>query len=124
MLHAPKVCDPRVTVADVARVFSDDHVHAVLIVDADGRLRAVVERADIRDADSLEPAVVTGALTERVISPDAVAEAVRKRMVAQGRRRLAVVDEHGVLIGLLCLKRSGLGFCSDSDVEARARDLG
>lgn len=35
-------------------------------------------------------------------------------------RRLAVIDDHGMLLGLLCLKRTGLGFCSDTDVQARA----
>jgi hypothetical protein len=43
-------------------------------------------------------------------------------MVARGRRRLAVVDDRGLLVGLLCLKRSGRGFCSAADVAARARD--
>ena len=36
--------------------------------------------------------------------------------------RLAVVDPHGVLLGLLCLKRSRRGFCSAEDVAARERE--
>jgi len=41
-------------------------------------------------------------------------------MSRTGRRRLAVVDDGGVLVGLLCLKRTGRGFCSDLDVASRA----
>ncbi len=40
-------------------------------------------------------------------------------LLARGRRRLAVVDERGALLGLLCLKRRLTGFCSDADVAAR-----
>jgi hypothetical protein len=38
-----------------------------------------------------------------------------------GRRRLAVVDEDGTLLGLLCLKATGLGFCSDDAIAQRRR---
>jgi CBS domain-containing protein len=41
-------------------------------------------------------------------------------MLAWGRRRLAVVDRDGKLQGLLCLKRSWSGFCSNRDVRARS----
>jgi hypothetical protein len=34
------------------------------------------------------------------------AEDVRVRLIAHGLRRLAVVDDDGVLTGLLCLKRN------------------
>ena len=32
---------------------------------------------------------------------------------------LAVTNTEGRLLGLLCLKASGLGFCSDADVTSR-----
>jgi hypothetical protein len=38
------------------------------------------------------------------------------------RVRLAVVDDDGVLTGLLCLKRKLTGFCTDADVAARAAE--
>jgi hypothetical protein len=47
-------------------------------------------------------------------------EAARSHLVATGQRRLAVVDRAGTLLGLLCLKRTGDGFCSDRDVASRA----
>jgi hypothetical protein len=40
-------------------------------------------------------------------------------MRQQGRRRLAVVDADGALLGLLCLKASGDGFCSDDGIASR-----
>ena len=42
-------------------------------------------------------------------------------MSATSSRRLAVVDDDHRLLGLLCLKRSGSGFCSDDDVISRRR---
>ena len=45
-------------------------------------------------------------------------------MREQGTRRLAVVDDDGDLLGLLCLKRTLDGFCSDADVRARALEHG
>jgi len=42
-------------------------------------------------------------------------------MQRTGRRRLAVVDGEGRLVGLLCLKASGSGFCSNEDVASRKR---
>ncbi|MGW1564687.1 hypothetical protein ACWCQ1_51030 [Streptomyces sp. NPDC002144] len=41
-------------------------------------------------------------------------------MALDGRRRLAVTDGCGRLLGLLCLKRSGNGYCSDEGIRARA----
>ena len=41
-------------------------------------------------------------------------------MTTTGRRRAAVTSADGRLLGLLCLKASRAGFCSDQDVHARA----
>jgi CBS domain-containing protein len=122
MLRAPKLCGPGTTVADARRMFDDDHVHCVLVAAADGSLLAVVDRADLRDAEPSATAVAAGRLEGRVIGPSRDAETARREMVARGWRRLAVVDERGRLLGLLCLKRTGLGFCSDADVAARVAD--
>jgi hypothetical protein len=45
---------------------------------------------------------------------------VHRAMIATGRRRAAVTSPDGRLLGLLCLKASRAGFCSDQDVRARA----
>jgi hypothetical protein len=47
---------------------------------------------------------------------------MHRAMIASGQRRAAVVSPDGRLLGLLCLKASGTGFCSDQDVRARALD--
>ncbi|WP_338597190.1 CBS domain-containing protein [Saccharopolyspora sp. SCSIO 74807] len=121
MLHAPKVCGSATTVAQAREIFEDDHVHAVLVVDG-GRLLAVVERPDISSMSPQVPAWLSGRLQGRVVRPDADLDAAWSVMTANQRRRLAVIDDQGMLRGLLCLKRTGLGFCSDADVEARASE--
>jgi CBS domain-containing protein len=122
MIRAPRTCGPAATVAQARETFADDHIHAVLVVDGE-RLMAVVERADLDGAAPESRAVDAGSLAGRVIGPDDDREGVRQSMLRNRLRRIAVVDEHGALLGLLCLKRSGTGFCSDDDVAARAADL-
>ena len=41
-------------------------------------------------------------------------------MIMTGRRRAAVTGADGLLLGLLCLKASRAGFCSDQDIRACA----
>lgn len=122
MLTEPKRCDPTTTVDDVRRLFVDDHVHAALIVDR-RNLLTFVEREDIEghlDAHAL--ARDLGTLCGRVVRDDTELHEVHQTMLATGRRRLAVLDFHGRCVGLLCLKRSGNGFCTDDDVAARRCD--
>lgn len=126
---APAVADVMVTrpptfgrdtpVARVRQFFDDDHVHAALVVDGD-RLLTVIVRDDLPGAEGV--AADRGALEGRIVAPRADAETVRIAMLDEGIRRLAVVDDARRLLGLLCLKRSGRGFCSDDDVAARAAD--
>lgn len=122
MLARPKVSPPDTTVAEALALLADDHVHALLIVDA-GVLLAVVERADLAGAPPGAPVRPYGRRRGRVVGPDAELAATWEAMVAHGRRRLAVVDPDARLLGLLCLKRSGRGFCSQADVEARAAEV-
>lgn len=119
MVHHPKLCDEDTTVGEVRLLFAGDHVHAVLITSGP-RLLAVIERADLGpEASSSASAARLGRLTERVIAPTASADTALRQMIAAGRRRLAVVGPDGTLLGLLCLKRSGTGFCSDENVYQR-----
>lgn len=119
-VRTPKTSGPTATVADIHDLFQDDHVHAALIVDANGRLMSVIEHPDL-DAASAEtaPAWRYGRLEGRVIHPHADLEHTWQAMRSQGRRRLALIDDDGQVLGLLCLKRTGLGFCTDDDVCAR-----
>jgi CBS domain-containing protein len=123
MLLRPKVCAADLTVGEAHELFADDHVHALLVVGA-GVLLAVVEQSDLADVPAGACARHHGRLSYRVVGPHEDMLATWTAMLADGRRRLAVVDEQGVLLGLLCLKRSGRGFCSQADVDARARERG
>jgi CBS domain-containing protein len=121
MLLRPKVWTPGITVADARAALADNHVHALLVVDR-GRLLSVVERADLPGIHDGALAGPAGKLDGRTIDGRVDLEAARAAMILQQRRRLAVVDRDGSLLGLLCLKGSHRGFCSDTDVAARASD--
>jgi predicted transcriptional regulator len=121
MVSCPKVHRPTVTVAELRAFFRDDHVHMALLVDRD-KLIGAVERADLRTKVSgAAAALVVAKLEGRTIAPDASLSDAHEAMRRDGRRRLAVTTIDGMLLGLLCLKASGLGFCSDRDVTSRAQ---
>jgi CBS domain-containing protein len=108
------------TVREIWDYFQDDHVHAALIVSPAGYLEAVVERADISGDQALDAAAAPlGRLAGRTVPAEASLADVHREMAATGRRRVAVTSADGRLLGLLCLKASRAGFCSDQDVRAR-----
>jgi hypothetical protein len=125
MVSYPKRLPLAATVGDARRLFRDDHVHAALIVTEAGCLAAVVERCDISSSPAPDDACAApfGRLAGRVILPGASLRAVWLAMTATGQRRNAVISADGRLLGLLCLKASHGGFCSDEDVADRAREL-
>jgi hypothetical protein len=115
----PTVHDCRATVGELRALFLDDHMHMALLLDGP-RLVSAVERADLAAALADEaPASLVGTLLGRAVSPAEPAAAILASMKACGRRRLAVASDDGTLFGLLCLKASGTGFCSDDDVASR-----
>jgi len=121
MLRQPAVHEPRTTVGELRAYFKDEHVHMALLVE-NGKLVGAVERADLaaadrRDAHAAEVATLDG----RTTAPDVQLTEALAEMRRAGRRRLAVTDG-GALLGLLCLKASGDGFCSDADVRSRVTD--
>lgn len=120
MVTVPDTLDSGATVAEARDLFTDDHLHMLLIVE-DGRLLGAVVRDDLGHAPDTR-LLALARLEGRTIAPEAAAADALAALVTTGRRRLAVVDPAGRLLGLLCLKRSGLGFCSDADVAARARE--
>jgi len=123
MLTIPVRHPLSVTVRELRDFFRDDHVHAALIVSPAGYLEAVVERADIADGQAPDAAAAPlGRLEGRTVPAGASLADVRRAMTATGRRRAAVTSADGRLLGLLCLKASRAGFCSDQDVRTRALD--
>lgn len=122
MVRRPHTMPSSVSVDEALAAFEDDHVHLLLLVDG-RRLVGTLTRAEL---PTIAGAVVGHALafatlTGRTVAPTTGVEQAWAAMVEVGTRRLAVVDEDDQLLGLLCLKRRGDGFCSDADVAARRR---
>ncbi|WP_109505299.1 CBS domain-containing protein [Nocardioides speluncae] len=121
MVTVPKTLPVGTTVGQVRAAFEDDHVHMLLLT-SEGALLGTLVRADLDSAvPAAAPALGLATLRGRTVAPDEDLEEVRLRMIAAGRRRLAVVGPGNRLLGLLCLKRDQSGFCTDAGVAARAR---
>src|SRR6478735_5195862 len=101
MIANPKTLGVDVGLADAQRAFADDHVRMLLLT-LDGVLHGTLIRDDLRPC------------------PDRSLNEAQHQLERSMARRLAVTDASGRLLGLLCLKRSRDGFCSESDVLVRA----
>ncbi len=110
------------TVGQLRTFFGDSHVHAAVLVD-EGTLVGVVERADLTsDVGDGTLARTIAVLAGRTVDPGASVDMALESMKRNDHRRLAVVGRDRQLLGLLCLKASGLGFCSDLDLRNRSRE--
>lgn len=121
MIRAPKECGPATTAGALR------HLHAALIVRG-GTLITVIEPADLDDMTGGDVSITDdvlaagpGRLHDRTVLGSTPLRRVHRQMIETDQRRLAVVDDNGRLTGLLCLKRSRDGFCSDKEVNNRAR---
>ncbi|WP_457206779.1 CBS domain-containing protein [Nocardioides sp. P5_C9_2] len=124
MVTAPWTHDPDLTVAGAHEAFTDSHVHMLLLT-RDGVLHGTLARDDLSSVtDAAAPALGAATLAGRTIGPEHDLEEALDLMRQRQTRRLAVVDGTGRLVGLLCLKRTLDGFCSDDDVRARALEHG
>jgi CBS-domain-containing membrane protein len=123
MVTICKTHGPDTRLAEIRRLLDDDHVHMALIVASDGQLLTTIERADLSETipGSIR-ACHLGTIARRVISPHQSLEYAMAALKSGRRRRLAVIDDSGRLLGLLCLKRHGDGFCSDEGVRHRAAE--
>jgi CBS-domain-containing membrane protein len=122
MIRFAKTHNARSRLAEIRAFFADDHVHMALIVDPDGLLITTIERPDLAiPVSGCARAGELGTLTGRTARPTDPLGVTTVALLRAGRRRLAVVDESGRLIGLLCLKKSGAGYCSDEGIRDRAR---
>ncbi|MDR7364154.1 CBS domain-containing protein [Nocardioides marmoribigeumensis] len=121
-VHHPTVHPPGATVGDVRRFLAGGHVHLALVVDGDGLLLSTLVRADLEGRDDAEAAVHAGTLQGRTVPAELPVDLLPDRMLAVGARRLAVVDEAGLLVGLVCRKRSGEGYCSDEGIRSKRAD--
>lgn len=121
MVTCAKTLGPDSTLEDVRAFFEDDHVQMALVVATDGRLITAIERTDIAgEISSHTLAAELGKLAGRLVGPSFSLASATADLLRDGRRRLAVVDKRGHLLGLLCLKRGARGYCSDAGIRARA----
>ena len=118
VVRLPKTLDADATVATALAELADDHVHMLLLT-RDGLLLGTLVPTDLAAAPADAPALRYAVLAGRTIGPAVPADEALHLLVARDERRRAVVDDDGRLVGLLCLKRRGNGFCSDDDVAAR-----
>ncbi len=122
MVTCPKTHGPGSGLEKVRAFFEDDHVHMALIVAPDGRLVTTIERPDLTAATSSStPVAKLGTLIGRTAGPADPLGAATATLLRERRRRLAVVDDSGRLLGLLCLKKDGTGYCSDEGIRERAQ---
>lgn len=119
MLRHPRVHPAALTVAGARAAYAASaKTHLLLLVDA-GVLVSTLARDDVREAaPPSAPAAGLGVLDGRIVSPGAPLEPTARAMARARHRRLAVVDARMRLLGLLCLKRSLDGFCTDEAVAA------
>jgi hypothetical protein len=119
MVTVPKLHGMDTPLEDIRSLFEDDQVHMALIV-AEGRLITTIERSDLVESfPGSTPASQVGTLVGRTVGPDRPLDEVTAALKRSGRRRLVVADGSGGLLGLLCLKRDGSGYCSDDGVRQR-----
>jgi hypothetical protein len=124
MVTCPKTHGPESGLGQLRAFFEDDHVDMALIVGPDGRLVTTIERPDLAAATpSCAPVARLGTLAGRTAGPADPLGAATAALLREGRRRLAVVDHSGRLLGLLCLKRDGTGYCSDEGIRHRVHAL-
>jgi len=122
MISAPKTLPIDTQVEAVRRAFDDSHVHMLLLTHR-GILCGTLLRGDLQpglppNVAALPLATVRG----RTVRPEQRISTIHQWLVRSGQRRLAVVNDDGRLLGLLCLKSDQTGFCTDQGVAAREGD--
>lgn len=123
-VHHPTVHPADATVGEVRAFLDGAHVHLALVVDRAGRLLTTLTRTDLEGLDDGAAAREAGTLAGRTVRADRPAEDLPEHLAALGTRRAAVVDRAGVLVGLVCRKRSGAGYCSDDGIRSRRAERG
>ncbi len=121
MISAPRTLPIDTQVEAVRRAFEDSHVHMLLLTHR-GILRGTLLRTDLQpDLPPTAAALPLATVDGRTARPDQRISTIHQWLVRSGQRRLAVVNDDGRLLGLLCLKSDQTGFCTDQGVVARER---
>lgn len=102
-------CAPSDTLHDVARTMEAADSGFVAVV-ADRRLRGVISERDLVRALAREPSPRTAPAADYATtdvlttSPEEDLDAVARRMIDHGVRRLLVVGEHDELVGMVSMR--------------------
>jgi len=120
MLRHPKTLPADASLGEARAALSNDHVHVVLLTEGT-QLVGTLTRTDLPPMGTLGPALPWSKLAGRTVEPGTATSAVYDLLIDQEGRRLAVVAADGSLLGLMCLKQRKSGFCSNADVDSRAR---
>lgn len=118
MLTTPDVLPATATVGDVRHFLASQRTHLALIAGAQQLITTITPEDLDPELDDAAPAASVGTTAGRTTTPNASVRAVASEMIRERQRRRVVLDDDGVLVGLLCLNRRGDGFCRDDDVHA------
>lgn len=119
MLHNPTVHPADVTVGEARAAFDASDKMRMLLIATRGVLISTLTRSDLDPGDAdWALAVEFGAVRGRTVDPDEALAQTLEGMKSGSIRRLAVVDDTRRIHGLLCLKSSLDGFCTDAAVDA------
>ena len=109
MLRDPKTVPGDATVAEVRQVLGNPRVQLVLLADGPVFRGAITELPS--DAEPEGVALDFAVPSPDTIAPDEPAATAFARAAANPDRRVIVLDEHGTLLGLLCLNSTRTRFC-------------
>jgi len=113
MLRDPKTLPAGATVAEVRAQLASPKVQMVLLAEHGKFLGAVTGVPATAGAD--ESALDYADTNPDTITPDAPSSAAFDQTAASPHRRVIVVDDQGILLGLLCLNPSRTRFCRTPD---------
>ena len=114
MLSRPKTLAAAATVAEVRRLFENETLRTVLLVEGDSFV-GTIERPDLPEAATgSEPARAYASTTAERITPGQLVAEVMPTIQASREGRVAVVGEDGTTLrGMLCLRKTYDAFCVD-----------
>ncbi|GAB4001522.1 CBS domain-containing protein [Nocardioides ultimimeridianus] len=118
MITAPTTFDAAITVGVARTSLARPKQHLVLLVDG-AHLVGTLAAEDLPDTvGDDEPARDHARLEDRTARPTDTVADLWERLDHAGARRLAVVDDAGDLLGLVCVKRCRTGFCTVEGIAA------
>jgi predicted transcriptional regulator len=115
MVRRPKTLAADSTVADLRAHFENPRVRTALLTD-DGRFAGAIAPEELPDsAAGAEPARSYVAADVPTVGPDVRMADALALMERRGDHRLVVLgDDRETLLGLLCLDKTGAGFCVEA----------